>query len=366
MKYSSMMSSKIHSDCFHFNGYKPCKPHKTSGVHCENCPEYRPTEGNVLIIKLQAAGEVIRNTPLLHPIQKKYPRAKIFWLTNFPDLVPQSEVYRVLKFSPESVLLLQDLQFEAIYSLDKDLEACALANQLQSKLKKGFSQKDGVILPFDQDAEHKFRTGAFDDWMKENRRHYIDEIFEICGFSFQEEKYILPKYSVPENIKAAFSTDKPRVALNTGAGPMWKPRIYSESRWQELANTLLKNGYEVYLVGGPAEDEKNKRISSHTGAHYFGTFSYSDFFGVLSLADYLVSSVSFAFHVGVALQKKIILLNNTFNPHEFYMYGKGKVLEPEIPCTMCYKQDFDQNCVQPHCMDLILPQRILEEIQILS
>jgi len=87
----------------------------------------------------------------------------------------------------------------------------ALANQIKSKIKKGFSQKDGVLIPFDKDSEHKWKTGIFDDLMKKNTKHYVEELFEICGFKFEGERYILPDFSAPE---VDIDKSKKIIALN--------------------------------------------------------------------------------------------------------------------------------------------------------
>ena len=348
----------IRSDCRHFNGYKPCAPHKKSGVHCENCSEYAPTGPNLLIIKLQAAGEVIRNTPLLERLHKDYPGARIYWLTQYPELIPRAQVHKVLKWGFDASLILESLEFEVVYSLDKDLEACALADKVRAKTKKGFRQHNGAILPYDSDSLRKWEAGAFDDLMKANTRHYVEETFEICGFKYSGEKYALPEFKAP---KLDFDGSKPLVALNTGAGDAWKPRKYSATRWAEVARSLLAQGAQPILVGGPQEHELNQKIAAESGAPYLGTFPMLEFIGLLSRMDAIVTSVSFAMHVGVGLGKQIVLLNNTFNRHEFYLFGKGVILEPKLDCLMCYKQDFDSNCPTRDCMDLIPADRVATE-----
>lgn len=349
----------IRTDCQHFNGYKPCGPHKARGTHCDGCADYQPATGNVLIIKLQAAGEVVRNTPLLHAIRQRHPGARIFWLTHYPELVPRREVFKVLRYDLAGVTTVLDLRFDLVLSLDKDVEACALANRVEGRVKKGFTQKDGVILPFDGDSQRKWRTGVFDDLMKANTRHYVQELFDICGFAFQGEEYILPDYTVPQ---VELEPGKQVVMLNTGAGSQWKPRLYSSANWATLATRLKETGREVVLVGGPDEHERNLEISAQAGVRYFGVQPFDGFIGLLSLADVVVTSVTFAFHAAVGLRKRIVLLNNTFNRHEFYMYGRGTVLEPEVPCLMCYKQDFDAGCVQRDCMDMLSPEQILRAV----
>ena len=351
---------KINDDCFYFNGYVPCIPHKERGVHCESCLEYKKIDKKILILKLGAAGEVLRCTPLLRKIKKEYPNSRIFWLTQYPELVPKNDVFKIYDFTEREIELIKDVEFDIIYSLDKHEEIGALANQIKSKIKKGFSQKDGVIVPFDEDARHKWETGIFNDLMKKNKKHYVEEIFEICGFKFNEEKYLLPNYK-----KSEIKLDKTKtvVALNTGISEAWKPREYSIENWTKLSKLLTEKNYEVMVVGGPKEDEKNKKISNESRAKYFGTFSRPEFLGLLELSDVVVTPVSFGFHAAVGLEKKIVLLNNVFNKSEFYMYGRGTVLEPDLPCLMCYKPNFDNTCPIVPCMDLVKPERILEEVE---
>ncbi len=347
-------------DCIYFNGSMPCKPHREKGVHCENCSDYKKTNKKILIIQLGAAGEVLRNTPLLRKIKKEYSNSKIFWLTQYPELIPKDEVFKIYDYNQREVELLKDVEFDILYSLDKNEEMGALANQIKSKVKKGFSQKDGVVIPFDKDAERKWINGVFDDLMKENKKHYVEEIFEICGFKFNGEKYLLPDYEIP---RVDLNRKKIVVALNTGARNKWKPREYSTKNWIEVAKLLMKKNYEVMAVGGEKEDENNKIIARESGAKYFGTFSRQNFLGLLSLSDIVLTSVSFGLHAAIGLEKKIVLLNNIFNKYEFYMYGNGKVLEPDLPCLMCYKLDFDDRCPVVPCMDLVKPEKIVKEVE---
>ncbi len=351
---------KINVDCIYFKGYIPCSPHKEKGVHCENCSDYKKINKKILILKIGAGGEVLRTTPLLRRLNKEYPSSRIFWLTQYPDLIPKNEVFKVYNFTQREIELIKDVEFDIIYSLDKHEEIGALANQIKSKIKKGFSQKDGAVVPFDEDAENRWRGSLFDDIMKKNTKHHVEILFETCGFKFEGEKYILPKYNLS---KVELDKSKKIVALNTGIGDQWKPREYPAENWIKISKLLLERQYEVMLVGGEKEDEKNKEIARDSGAKYFGTFSSKDFMGLLDLSDIVVTAVSFGLHVAIGLEKKVVLLNNVFNKHEFYMYGNGVVLEPDLPCLMCYKSDFDSKCPVVPCMDLVKPEKIVEEVE---
>ncbi len=346
------MSRITHTNCIFFDGYKPCKLHKTTGVICGTCDGYKPVKFRILILKIGAAGEVIRNTPILHRLRALYPDAEITWVTDFPDFIPRSFVNRVMKNDWKNVQTLLEERFDLLLSLDKEHYACALANRIEAGKKKGFLlDKNGKIIPADVDAEGKWLTGVFDDLMKANTKHYVEEIFEICGWQWSGEKYILEDYVVP-----AFSFqkgNKPLIGLNTGAGSIWPTRVWPEKLWLELKGKLQEREYQVLLLGGPDEHEKNLRLAESAGAHYEGLKSFREFTGLMSHCDIVVTAVTMAMHIAIALGKKIILFNNIFNKNEFYLYGLGTIIEPDVYCKACYKRAFDTKCPVRDCMELI-------------
>lgn len=211
---------QLKTDCRHFREDIPCRPHKEQGVHCvdergDDCSYYDPTRKKILIIKLGALGDVLRTTPLLRKLKSVEPQAEIWWLTHFPDILPKS-LDVVLPFAPESVATLQAIQFDTIYNLDKEKEACALASVLSSRIKKGFILKDGRCWPIDEAAEQKYLTGVFDDLSKGNTKTYQQEIFGICGFTFSGEQYVLEGNW--DSYRWKLAKNKPVVGLNTGCG----------------------------------------------------------------------------------------------------------------------------------------------------
>lgn len=336
----------LHPDCKFFRGDIPCAPHKQYGVHCDGCNFYTPQDKKILIIKLGAIGDVIRTTPLLHRIRREYPTAAVWWLTRSPEMVPSS-VEKILPFTLESILLLHNTGFDILLNLDKDPEACALAVQIDARSKRGFTLRDGKPAPADADAEHKFLTGLFDDINKANTKSYPEEIFEICGWRFGGEEYILePKsdrgWDIPND-------GKPIIGLNTGCGGRWTSRLWPEDRWEHLIQRLQQDGCFPMLLGGEQEHEKNQRLATATGAFYPGYFSLEDFTSLVNRCDVVVTAVTMAMHLAIGLKKPLILFVNIFNPHEFELYGRGEILTPGKPCT-CF---FQATCTNPDycCME---------------
>jgi heptosyltransferase-2 len=346
----------LKTDCRHFRGDVTCQPHKQHGVHCDGCTYYDPIDKNILLIKLGAIGDVIRTTPLLHRLKEVYPHGRIWWLTLTPEMLPESVDVR-MKFSLENVVALRSVKFDLLVNLDKDREACALALQISSEVKKGFILKDGKCAPADKDAEAKYLTGVFDDLNKANTKSYPQEIFELCGFTFHGEKYELP-FERWQDKQWKLGKKKKVIGFNTGCGGRWTSRLWPEKYWISAAKSLKKAGYEVLLLGGEQEHRKNTRLAKASGAKYFGHYPLNKFINLVDQCDLVVTAVTMAMHITIGLGKRIVLFNNIFNRHEFELYGLGEILEPDFDCT-CF---FSPTCPND-CMRYLYPDRVVKTVR---
>jgi len=355
-----VITEEVKTNCRQFNGYKPCSHHKKTSAHCSTCTAYDPIGPRILLIKTGAAGEVLRNTPLLARIKKLYPNAEVHWLTKFPDLVPQS-VDKIYPFTWESVELLAVQEFDLVLSLDKEPAECALATRLKAKEKRGFIlNSQGRIIPAQPSSERKWQTGVFDDLMKSNRKHYVQELFEICGWDYEGETY---QIDPPAPWNSPLPAGSPLIGLNTGAGKVWTTRIWPESSYEKLICILQqKTSAGIVLLGGPEETERNERLAQKTGVTFPGVRPLREFLSLVNTCDTIVTSVTMTLHIAIALKKKTILLNSIFPSNEFHLYGLGEILEPHLPCQSCYKPRFDAHCPTPNCMDKIQPEHIFEAL----
>ncbi len=356
----------VHSNCRHFRGDIPCVPNKREGVVCDGCPYYDPVKENILIIKLGAAGDVLRTTPLLHVLKTDHPHARIWWLTQTPELVPGSHVDRILSWKTENLQTLHAVHFSRLINLDKDHYACALASTLEADRKEGFILGPfGESQPANSRAQEKFVTGVFDAVSLENRKDYPTELFEICGYAFHGEEYIL---NLPSHeVFPGLDISRPLVGLNTGAGARWTSRLWSIEHWASLAEQLLQSGKNVLLLGGPDEDARNREIHRITKgrAQYLGFFELRQFIALMQHCELIVTGVTMGLHIAIALKKKIVLINNIFNPYEFGdLYGLGEIVQPDAHCK-CF---FRGTCINPDyfCLDRLPVKKIFDAAERVS
>jgi len=350
----------VHQDCRQFKGDHPCQPHKREGVICDGCPHYDPVSSRILIIKLGANGDVIRTTPLLAPLRQKYPNSEITWVTWTPEVVPTRSFHQdapdiILPWKWETVVTVLHSKFDVVINLDKDPDACSVAEALDAPKKFGFGWEYNRPRPLNELARHKFLTGIDDSLSRANRKTYPQEIIEMCGLGYQKQRYLLDPH-LEEPVPEGLPSIRPLVGLNTGCSPRWSSRMWPEQHWVRLATLLKESGYGVVLLGGKDEDQKNRRIAVASETIYIGVFPLPRFVRLVGEIDLMVTSVTMAMHIAIGLGKKIVLLNNIFNRHEFELYGQGVIVEPEIECDCYYKPVCKNNCIST-----ILPTQIMEQ-----
>src|ERR1051326_5313740 len=114
----------MHTDCRHFAGAVPCTCPKRDGRPCGDCSTYAPAERRLLIVKLAAAGDVLRTTSILPAMRRRWPNAQITWITDrrsVPLLTDNPLIDRVIAADAAPPRLLVE-RFDAAYGLDPDAD----------------------------------------------------------------------------------------------------------------------------------------------------------------------------------------------------------------------------------------------------
>lgn len=357
-RQSTNIISNLRVDCFHFKGDRPCDPHSRRGAIC-TCDEFVPLKRQGIIIKLGAAGDVIRTTPLLRALDPLNTGTRILWITHYPELLPK-DICEPLKFTAATLALLQSQEWDFCWNLDKDIEACAIASQVKAKERAGYTLIKGMPYPMDTRAWHKFATGLDNEYSKQNQLNYVQEIFDIVGIPYKNEEYCLRSpSSLASQTAEKILPGNGWVGLNTGAGWRWPTRIWPESHWIKLLQLLTHADLKPVILGGPEEEILNNSLALKSGCLWPGIQTLDVFYALIQRCDALVSSVTQAMHLAIAAKTPLILFNNIFNSHEFELYGRGEIVSPPKQCDCFY----DATCkTGRNCIQEISPENAFEAI----
>jgi heptosyltransferase-2 len=329
-----------------------------------------------LIIKLAAAGDVLRTTPILRGIKKKYPQSFITWITEREavDLLNGNNyIDRLLVYDLPDIERLKAERFDVLICLDKETEAIVLANQVKAKKKFGFGfdPKTGNVIPFNRESHYAWELGLSDELkFKNNKKSYPQLIFEMAKLEYSNDEYILnisetdKEYAQNLLNRIGIARNRPIIGLNTGAGSRFDNKAWTERGLAELIRLIRANtDASVFLLGGPKENQLNARIASQVGdlAHNIGCYhSLGQFVAIVDACSLVVSGDTVALHIAIALKKFTVAIFGPTCDKEVELYGRGiKIISP-IDCRPCYKKQCTRDI---NCMDLIKPEEVFTAVQ---
>lgn len=358
-------------DCRHFSGEKPCRPNKDEGAVCRDCPRYDKVTGRVLVVKLAAAGDVLRSTSILPALRRKHPGSALWWLTDKgskPLLQGNPHLDQVLTTDPYAASYLGGCSFEAVYSFDMARDAVAFASAAKCRRRYGFGlSPEGQVVPIHPDAETWFEMGIFDQVKKANTETFQSHLFRMAGLEFKGERPQLGLGPAERSYAGAFSAKhrlnrfKGLVGLNVGSGGRWPMKRWRLDGFVHLAKAFKKKrpSWGILLFGGPEEKELLPALEKKLRGSALSAGADNPlrgFCALVGLVDTLVTGDTLALHVGVALEKRIVAYFGPTSDAEIELYGKGEKVLPSVPCACYYRNQCTQD---QSCMDHLREEDML-------
>ncbi len=362
--------------CKNFTGYKPCYP----GYNClENgCKDNSQLGTKILIINLDAMGDVLMTTAQLTSLKKKFPDSTIYWMTGKECdklLLNNPYVDKILGYDYETILLIQQMKFDYIFNLDKSQKTAALIMSLNCKNKLGFGlNENGSIIPLNKGAYYNYKLGMDDHLkFKENKRTKIDYVAETMDLEFNKDEYIFnftdEENAYIANFKKRFGIgeDDFVIGFNTGCSDLYPNKKMSVYQHAYLIDKLLRYKlFRIILLGGPQDKDRNQEIFSQFPQHHQTIINSPTNQGLRrgacyeSIADVVVTGDSFGMHLAIALKKYVIAWFGLSCWTEIELYDRGVKIYPEnLACAPCWKKTCPYNL---ECISMIDLDRIEREI----
>lgn len=369
---------KLNTDCIYFNGDRPCSFHKLDGYICEGCTEYVAIGKKVLVVKLDAQGDVLRTTCILSSLAATLQKGDLIeWVTNPESIALLQHNPYIHKILDSSSLADQRYmaahRYDVVVSLDASIASSSLVSSLKYKKLYGyFLNEKGKVIPSNPAAAEWQKLGAFDNLKKANQRTYQDWMLDIIGLPRAEHSYVYRitkserKWAEDKLGACGVSTSGITIGLNTGGGSKWHLKKWREDGFVELARRCVQDipGVNIVLLGGSIEADTNKRIFNkinHPNVVFPGTDqSLRNFAALLSCLDLVVTGDTLAMHLALASQVPVVVLFGPTSMHEIDVYGIGEKVQADVPCKVCYLQE----CPMPvTCMDVIHHEDVFAAVQ---
>lgn len=358
--------------CKRFSGYKPCFPDHNCWE--DGCKDYIPVGKKILIINLDAMGDVLMTTAQLPSIKRKYPDSTIYWITlknAAPLLLNNPLIDHVYNFDASSLLILQQMKFDYVMNVDKSQQSCALLNSTNAQRKLGFGlNENGKIIPVNEGANYNYKLGMDDHFkFKINQRTGQDYLAETFELDYKRDEYILEltqdeKDFIEKYKKKVGIRKKDKViGFNTGCSELYPNKKMTVEQHIYLIRKLLRKKYKIILLGGPEDTTRNKEIYSHFNGKIINSPTTEGLRrGICyeSIPDIIVTGDSLGMHIAIGLKKYVIVWFGVSCWTEIDLYERGvKLFQEDLFCSPCWKKQCPYNL---ECIKMIDLDRIILEI----
>ncbi len=360
----------IRRDCRYYRGDRPCRPGKV----CAGCGDFAAAGPRALVVKLAAAGDVLRTTPLLRALKAGDPPYRVTWVTDaeaVPLLRNNPLIDELVPFGFEGLLPVLAGGFDWMAVLDKEPRAAALGRLVEATAKYGFTlDAAGRLTVLNPGSAYALRLGLDDDLkFRGNRLTYPRLVYDMCGFTYTGEEYV---FSPDERARLAglevlrrggWRPGAATVGLNTGCGDVFATKKWTEEGFVSLAGRLAGLGLQVVIMGGPDERERNGRIKAGLAVPVVdaGVDNPLDVFaGIIDVCDLLVTADTLALHLAVALRKEVVLLMGPTAPAEIDLFGRGEIVTAGLDCSPCYRPACPEGAA---CMYAVTAHAVFEAVQ---
>jgi len=357
------MKSKFNiPDCKNFTGYKPCQP----GYNCleDGCKDENHFGVKILIINLDAMGDVIMTTAQLAGLKRKYPVSTIYWITlkNAYYLIRNNPFIDFpLEWKFENSLFLNQIEFDLILNADKSRSACSLHKSLKGKEKFGFTlNENGIIVPENSFADYNYLLGQNDQIkFRENQRTGQDILAETFNNDYQRDRYILNLTEKEKIFASDFRNSILKgknqlvIGFNTGCSLLYPNKKMTVEQHVELISRLSTNkNYKLVLLGGPEDTDRNNQIKELCGEKVVMTPTNEGLrkgLCYIDVCDLIITGDSFGMHASIALQKYILVWFGVscWSEIDLYDYGK-KFIPKDLYCSPCWKKvcPYNLECIK--------------------
>ncbi len=387
----------IHFDCKYFLGSRPCQPNKDYGIFCGNCQYYErdinikkefpviesapqaagrnESVRKVIIIKLDASGDVLRSTSILPSLISKYPASSVTWITKTMSytLLKNNELIDEIYFADEDLSALYKETFDVAINLDTGIESNGIMNRINAGVKFGYRLANDRPYPMNELAGEWYLMAVDDNTKRANKKTYHQIIHDICGLEYVNSKPVLKISSEiqkisDEIIKRYKPGKRELVLINLGGGSRWENKKWTKEGYASLIDELSSESSRCIGVIAGEEDflfysRVIDLIVRKDNVILFGcSNSLDEFIGIINASDKILTSDSLAMHIATALDKYTVVLVGPTSYAELDVFGNGKILHSrEMECRCFYESKcrFDEK----NCMTTLRPSMVIEALK---
>lgn len=330
------------------------------------------TPDKILLVQTAFIGDVILITPLITAIKELYPKSVL-------DVMVIPQTASVLENNPNiNKIILFDKRKNKITSFIKTLIRLR-KEKYQMVFTPHSSMTTALLIYY---AGIPTRVG-FDRWKAKKylthkvphleKKHKTKKNLELLKpftdklFSIQTELY--PSKEMNENAEKLLNNfiQNGNKIIAIAPGSVWFTKRWPIEHYIELSNLLLKENFNIVLIGSKDEKEICNQISDHKNLiNLVGKLSLLESAAIIEKCDLMVCNDSGALHIANAVKTDILaFFGPTVQSIGYYPFRDSDyVFELEMECRPCGSHG-GASCPLKHheCMKLISPDLVYAKVK---
>jgi heptosyltransferase I len=358
----------------------------------------------ILLIKLSALGDVLHTIPVLHKLCRRYPSARIDWLTTsvFADLLRhQPAISNVIEFarhewsrpwrwSPYAsagrlAAKLKANHYDLVIDMHGQFRSALLTLATGASARVGFDRPrrelwkaSSRILPASA-RNHAWQGAREGSWLAYTHHiqlptldmHAVDRYLSIgsmLGFDAgpADFSFVIPD-AASTRIDALLAKHGIGAKLLVVApGSIWETKRWRIAGFAEVARHFVRQAFAVVLTGSQRERAVCEAVAAAAAGvlNLAGETNLSELGALIQRSTLCLTNDSGPMHLAVALGRPVVSI---FGPTDLLWVGPYRrpdaVLKADLPCSPCYLRALSR-CPHNHaCMEEISAAAVIDRIE---
>ncbi len=332
----------------------------------------------VLVIGPSWIGDMVMAQSLFRCLQASNPQIVIDvlaldWTRDLLARMPEVNQAIVMPIGHGKLAITRRYQLGKTLQAESYEQAIVLPNSFKSALIPFFAK-----IPKRTGWRGEARSWLLNDSRTLDKQYYPLMVERFAALAFPEkaalpEPLLWPALKVSADIKTTtdkfkLQTERPIVIFCPGA-EFGTAKKWPESHFAKVADALIKEGKQVWVMGSENDDQTAKNIIATIQPEHkqhivslAGLTSIGEAIDLMSLARTVVSNDSGLMHIAAALDKSLVVIYGSTSP-EFTppLSNRVEILSLNLSCSPCFKRE----CPLGHlnCLNQLSPKAVLDVVR---
>jgi heptosyltransferase I len=360
---------------------------------------------DILLIKLSALGDVVHTIPLLNKLRRRFPQARLDWLTTPPlaELIrPNPKITNVVTFAREEwsqpwrlapfvsyarlAATLRAARYDLVIDVHGQLRSAGFTLATGAPVRIGFDRPRADVwnrtarqFPA-HTRRHAWQGAREGSWIAYTHHipvpsldiHAVDRYLAVGPMLGLDDDPADFSFPIPEAADARVATLL-RARGVGGArlivlapGTVWETKRWGDDKFAATARHFMAAGYDAVLIGSRRERDLCDEVArlAPGAVNLAGETSISELAALSRRAALCVSNDSGPMHLAVALGRPVV---SVFGPTDPIWIGPYRhpeqALQIALPCAPCYFRTLSR-CPNGHaCMNALTAEAVIERAE---